>query len=66
MTVEELIEVLQTVDPKKQVVLYFIRYTKHRHVSRATRPVSYPIDKVTANNWDRKVYLVADQEGDYG
>lgn len=66
MTVEELIELLKQYDPKREVLLHFTRYTKHRHISRATRPVSYPIDYTTAYAGERWVYLMAEQKGDFG
>lgn len=66
MTVEELIEKLQKENPKAQVLLHFRRYTKFRHISRATRPVSYPIRYLKFSYNKPGVFLVADQKGDYG
>ncbi len=66
MTVEELIELLQKENPQHEVVLHLIRYTKHRHISRATRPVTYPIASVGLAVGRKQIYLMPDQKGDYG
>lgn len=65
MTVEELIELLQEKDPKAEVLLHFKRYTPVRTRSRATRPVSYVIERLASFPGERWVYLIADQKGDY-
>jgi len=65
MTVEELIELLQKMDPKTQAFLTFRRYTPIRLVTEATKPVNYPIKRVLTYGDDPGVYLIADQKGKY-
>jgi len=66
MTVEELIEVLKKEDPHYQVFTQVICYTPIRRYSPATKPVCDPVDHIFASLYDRKVYLIPDQEKVYG
>jgi len=65
MTVEQLIAILQTKDPGAQVILHFKRYTPVRTRSRTLQPVNHPLATVWSPQDERKVYLSADQKGDY-
>ena len=65
MTVEELIAVLGNQDPQAQVILHFKRYTPVRTRSRTLQPVNHPVDCIWSPQDERKVYLCADQKGDY-
>lgn len=63
MTVEELIELLKTEDPKAQVFIHLVCYVSNR---RSTMLVSDPLESVASWPLINRVYLMPNQEKIYG